>query len=221
MRLTLGPVLVGTPVAFRGDETSAIRKAPTTGPVAVGPLGLAGDEQADKVHHGGVEMAVHHYPHDHYPLWREELEQHPLLKAAGAFGENISTDGLTEDNVWIGDRFRLGSALVEVSQGRQPCWKIDHTFQRKGITARVLQTIRCGWYYRVLEPGLVAEGDDFELIERGHEGWSVERVFRAIYHKGASTPELVGVAKLDKLTQNWREMALERAVLQEQRAHGG
>lgn len=219
MKLTLGPIMVGTPVPFRGEEASAIRKQPVNGPVAVNPLGLAGDEQADKVHHGGVDMAVHHYPHDHYPAWREELDDHPLLAKAGAFGENISTDGLTEDEVLIGDRFRLGSALVEVSQGRQPCWKIDHKFERKGITLRVLQTVRCGWYYRVLEPGTVAEGDTFELVERGHEGWDVARVFRAIYHKGATTRELVGVAQLTALSQEWRERALERAVLQEGQAH--
>ncbi|MBO9603202.1 MAG: MOSC domain-containing protein [Novosphingobium sp.] len=219
MKLTLGPVMVGTPVPFRGEEASAIAKRPVAGPVAVGPLGLAGDEQADKVHHGGVDMAVHHYPHDHYPAWRAELDDHPLLAAAGAFGENISTDGLTEEIVLIGDRFRLGSALVEVSQGRQPCWKIDHKFERKGITARVLQTVRCGWYYRVLEPGTVSEGDYLELVERGHEGWDVERVFRAMFHKGASTQELVGVAQLTALSQEWRGRALELAVLQEGRAH--
>ena len=219
MKLTLGPVMVGAAVPFRGEERSAIAKQPVTGSLAVGPTGLAGDEQGDPVHHGGAEMAVHHYPHDHYPAWRAELDDHPLLGAPGAFGENISTDGLTEENVLIGDRFRLGSALVEVSQGRQPCWKIDHKFQRKGITLRVIETVRCGWYYRVLEPGTVAQGDSFELVERGHEGWDVARVFRAIYHKGASTRELVGVAQLDSLAQEWRERALERAVLQEGKAH--
>jgi MOSC domain-containing protein YiiM len=218
MKLTLGPVMVGTPVPFRGEEASAIGKQPVNGPVAVGPMGLAGDEQADKIHHGGAEMAVHHYPHDHYPVWRTELDDHPLLGAAGAFGENISTDGLTEENIWIGDRFRLGSALVEVSQGRQPCWKIDHKFQRKGITLRVVETVRCGWYYRVLEPGTVSEGGDFELVERGHEGWDVARVFRAMFYKTTPTQELVGVARLELLTQNWREFALARAVDQQKRA---
>ena len=217
MKLTLGPVMLGTPVPFRGEEMSAIAKRPASGPVAVGPLGLAGDQQGDKIHHGGVEMAVHHYPHDHYAIWREELDNHELLAAPGAFGENISTDGLTEDSVWIGDRFRLGSALVEVSQGRQPCWKIDHKFQRKGITARVLQTVRCGWYYRVLEPGTVAEGDDFELVERGHEGWDVARVFRAMFYKTAPIEELVGAAHLTALTQNWREWVLARAVEQKKK----
>jgi MOSC domain-containing protein YiiM len=215
MKLTLGPITVGTPVPFRGEEMSAIGKQAVSGTVEIGLLGLTGDEQADKEFHGGVEMALHHYPHDHYQHWRWEIGDHPLLDLPGAFGENLSTDGLTEAQVWIGDRFRLGTALVEVSQGRQPCWKIDHKFARNGMTARVMETARAGWFYRVLEPGRAAEGDVLELVERGHEEWDVARVFRAIFHKSVSTPELVGVARLERLAQEWRERALERAVMQE------
>jgi MOSC domain-containing protein YiiM len=212
MKLTVGPVFVGRPMPFRGEEQSAIWKYPVAGPVAIGPLGLDGDEQGDKLHHGGVEMAIHHYPHDHYPAWRAEIGPHELLAAPGGFGENLTTDGLTEDQVWIGDRFRLGSALVEVSQGRQPCWKIDHKFARQGITARLIETVRCGWYYRVREAGTVAEGDTLELVERGHEGWSVGLVFRTMFHKGATQQQLVGVARLECLAQGWREYALARAM---------
>jgi MOSC domain-containing protein YiiM len=212
MKFTIGPVMVGPALPFRGQERSGIFKHPAAGRVTIGPLGLEGDEQGDKQHHGGVDMAVHHYPHDHYAVWAAEIGPHDLLEAPGGFGENISTDGLTEEQVWIGDRFRLGSALVEVSQGRQPCWKIDHKFQRSGITARVIQTVRCGWYYRVIEPGAVAEGDMLELVERGYEGWHIARVFRAMFHKGASRGELVGVARLETLSQGWREFALVKAM---------
>lgn len=212
MKLIVGPVMVGKPALFRGEAQSAIFKHPVAGPVAVGPQGLVGDEVGDRQHHGGVDMAVHHYPHDHYAAWAAELGPHALLGAPGGFGENITTDGLIEDDVWIGDRFRLGSALVEVSKGRQPCWKIDHKFQRIGISARVLETVRTGWYYRVLEPGMVAEGDALERVERGHDGWSVDLVFRMLFHKGASAPQLVGVAKLERLSQGWREYALARAM---------
>jgi len=221
MKFTLGPLAIGTPVPFRGEEESSIGRRPAQGPVAVGPLGLAGDEVADKVHHGGIDMAIHHYPHDHYPFWRDHLGGHELLEGPSAFGENISTEGLTENDVWIGDRFRLGSTLVEVSQGRKPCWKIDYKFQRKGITAKVVETGRCGWYYRVLEPGKVATGDTLELVERGHENWSIALVFRLLLHKGAETAALVAAARLERLSQDWREKALERAVLQEQKAQNG
>ena len=207
MTFAVGPVFIGKPAPFRGEEMSAIRKAPAPGKVVVGALGLAGDEVADRVHHGGVDMAVHHYPHDHYGYWREQLGDHPLLAAPGAFGENITTSGLTEGDVHIGDRFRLGSALVEVSQGRQPCWKIDHKFEVRGLTAKVLKTGRCGWYYRVLEPGEVAEGDAFELAEPASGGWSVARVFALLFHKHPDPAGLETLATLPALSQNWKERA--------------
>lgn len=207
MKLIIGPVMLGAAVPFRGEEKSAIAKAPVAGPIAVGPLGLAGDEQADLVHHGGVDKAIHHYPHDHYPFWQSHLGGHDLLNAPGAFGENITTSGLTEADLCIGDRFSLGSAVVEVSQGRQPCWKIDHKFQRKGITAQVFSTARSGWYYRVTQPGEVREGDALERVETGHQGWSVERVFRLLFAKGADRGELAELVQMPRLSENWQERA--------------
>lgn len=163
---------------FRGDdEPSAIGKLPVAHAVAVGPLGLAGDEQADRTVHGGVDKAIHHYPADHYDWWRGQLGAVPLLDTAGAFGENISTSGLDEQTVCLGDRFRLGTALVEVSQARQPCWKLDHRFGAKGVMAAVVKTRRTGWYYRVLEPGRVRAGDTLELLERPHPDWPLASLF--------------------------------------------
>ena len=167
---TIGAVLTGKSRSFRANETSAIAKSPLTGPVAIGPLGLAGDEQADLSVHGGPDKAIHHYPLDHYDWWRAQLGDHQLLAAAGAFGENISTHGLTEADICLGDRFRLGTALVEVSQGRQPCWKLGHHFARAEVTAMVVTSRRSGWYYRVLAPVHVAAGDRLEPaapMERG------------------------------------------------------
>ncbi len=209
MKWTIGPVMTGRAVPFRGEEFSAIAKHPVDRLVAVGPLGLAGDMQADLSVHGGLDKAVHHYPHDHYGFWHDELDHHDLLRTPGAFGENISTTGLTEENVFIGDRFRLGTALVEVSQGRQPCWKIDHKFRRKGITARVIETGRCGWYYRVIEPGVVRTGDDLELVERAAEGWSVERAFRLLIGGGHKKDRdaVAALANLATLAEPWRHRA--------------
>lgn len=164
--------------AFRGpDQPSAIGKLPVEGPVQVWRLGFAGDEQADLAVHGGPDKAIHHYPHDHYAYWREAIGDHPLLASFGAFGENIATAGLTEDAVCIGDRWRLGSALVEVSQGRQPCWKLDHRFDGAPVNALVVKSRRPGWYYRVIEEGTVAAGDMMELVARPHAAWTVRRVF--------------------------------------------
>jgi len=211
MPFPLGPIMLGKARAFRGEEQSAIFKAPARGPVSVGTLGLAGDEQADLAVHGGPEKAIHHYPHDHYGFWADELEGHALLASPGAFGENITTTGLTEEQVRIGDRFRLGSALVEVCQGRQPCWKVDHKFGRKGVMAAIVRTGRCGWYYRVLEDGEVTEGDLFERVERGPAEWSVARVFRLLIG-GGHKAEPEALAKLGEwpvLSESWRKRAVK------------
>ncbi|WP_137871390.1 MOSC domain-containing protein [Sphingopyxis sp. 2PD] len=177
MKTEILAVLTGKAIPFRGDEPSAIAKLPVADAVAVGPLGLAGDEQADRSVHGGIDKAIHHYPADHYDWWRGHLGDAPLLDAPGAFGENISTTGLDENSVFLGDRFRLGSALVEVTQARQPCWKLDHRFGAKGVMAAVVQTRRSGWYYRVLEPGMVRAGDDLELVERSWPDWPLASLF--------------------------------------------
>src|SRR5690606_2988653 len=108
----------------RPGSRSAIDKRPLAGTVSIGTLGFDGDEQGDPRVHGGPDKAVHHYAFDHYPAWRGDIGDSPLLRAPGAFGENISTLGLDESNVCLGDRFELGTALLEVSQGRQPCWKL-------------------------------------------------------------------------------------------------
>lgn len=211
-RFTILSVLTGKVAPFRAaDEPSAIAKQAVAGPVAVGWHGLAGDEQADRVHHGGADKAIHHYPADHYPFWQNELTDHPLLASAGAFGENISTQGLIEDAVCIGDRFRLGTALVEVSQGRQPCWKLEHRFGRTGIVGAVIRTRRAGWYYRVVETGLVAAGDSLELLERPLPQWTTSRCIDLLLG-GAGKREqqaLRDLATLDVLADPWRIRAAE------------
>ncbi|MGH8082904.1 MAG: MOSC domain-containing protein, partial [Lysobacter sp.] len=98
----------------RPGSVSAIAKTPVDGRVRIGEMGLDGDEQGDRRVHGGADKAVHHYPHDHYAAWREEIGPHPLLREPGAFGENLSSEGLTETQVCLGDRYRLGEALLEV-----------------------------------------------------------------------------------------------------------
>ena len=202
-------VLTGKVKPFRGpDEPSAIAKRLVEGPVSVDMLGLVGDQQADRSVHGGPDKAVHHYPADHYPFWRREFAGHPLLAGAGAFGENISALGLVEAEVCIGDRFRLGSALVELSQGRQPCWKLDH-FGKAAVTAQVVATRRSGWYYRVLEPGLVQAGDSLWLVGRGQGEWSVDRVFGLLIG-GDGKRELGALRALQDhsaLSEAWRRRA--------------
>jgi MOSC domain-containing protein YiiM len=128
---TIEAVCTGTARPFNGAETSAIAKRPREGTVQVLDEGLAPDEQADRRVHGGPEMALHLYPLDHHDWWRGEIGDHPALDEPGGFGSNLAVSGLTEEMVHIGDRFRCGTALIEVSQPRQPCWKIEHRFGHK------------------------------------------------------------------------------------------
>lgn len=196
----------GKALPFRDRETSAIGKAPVAGRVRVGRLGLAGDEQADLSVHGGPDKAIHHYPHDHYAWWREVLGEAPPLDAPGAFGENVTSEGLTEDRVCIGDRWRLGTALVEVSQGRQPCWKLDHRFGGAPVLARVVKSRRSGWYYRVIEEGEVEAGDVLELADRPYPGWTVARVFGLLIagdHK-RDREGLAALGDVAALAETWR-----------------
>ena len=205
-------LLAGKVAPFRGpDEPSAIVKQPLSGPVTITPRGIAGDEQADRVHHGGPDMAIHHYAFDHYAYWRGQLGEHPLLGQPGAFGENISTTGLAESTVFLGDRFRLGTALIEVSQGRQPCWKQGHRLGHPEMPAQIVQTRRCGWYYRVLEPGTATAGDPLTLIERQRPDWPVDRLFGMLIagdHKRDPGP-LRELADEPLLGRDWRTRARE------------
>ncbi len=205
-------ICTGKAVPFRGDEKSAFAKSPVDGPVAITTLGIEGDEQADRKVHGGPHMAVHLYPRDHHVFWREEIGDHGLLGQPGAFGSNLSVAGLTEEQVCIGDRFRLGSALLEISQPRQPCWKIEHRFGLKGMVATILKTGRCGWYLRIIEEGTAQTGDTLEKVGSGVGDWTVARVFTLLWGdpKAASRTELQALAELETLTPRLREKAAAR-----------
>ena len=207
MKLIVTAVCTGTARPFLGAETSAIAKRPREGAVQVLAEGLAPDEQADRTVHGGPEMALHLYPLDHHAWWRERIGDHPALDEPGGFGSNLAVAGLTEDMVHIGDRFRLGTALVEISQPRQPCWKIEHRFGHKGMVAAIVKSGRCGWYFRVLEAGEVAAGHTLERVATGAAEWSVARVFRALVAGKATPDELGELADLEPLTPRLRAKA--------------
>lgn len=119
-------VLIGKAVPYtRPGSRSAIAKTPVSGPVQCDKLGFVGDEQGDLRVHGGETKAIHLYAHAHYAWWRQQLGELDHLRNYGAFGENLAIGGATETDICLGDRLRAGSALLEVSQGRQPCWKLS------------------------------------------------------------------------------------------------
>ena len=206
LSLRIGPV---APLGPRG-VASGIAKSAANGPLTLGETGFSGDMQGDTVRHGGPEKAVHHYPFDHYAAWAHDLGPHALLDQPGAFGENISTRELTEDTVAIGDIFELGTAVVEVSQGRQPCWKLNERFGRPDMAREVQSTGRTGWYYRVLKPGTVSPDDHLRLLERSTPDWTLARIWRTFYIDPLDRAELAGIAALDRLAEGWRTHALRR-----------
>lgn len=205
---SIDAVLTGHVVPF-GGKTSAIAKTVVDGARRVSVLGIAGDAQADLSVHGGVDKAIHHYPRDHYRFWGETLGPLDKLAAPGAFGENISSEALIESQVCIGDRLRLGTAIVEIAQGRQPCWKQGHRLDDPSVVAKMIETAKCGWYYRVIEEGDVKAGDSLVLLERPHAEWTVERVIRLLIG-GEGKRDLAAtraLATLDRLAANWRVRA--------------
>ncbi|GAB4479198.1 MAG: MOSC domain-containing protein [Erythrobacter tepidarius] len=210
MKHIVTAVCTGTARPFRGAEPSAIAKRPRAGAVQVLAEGLASDEQADRRVHGGPEVALHLYPLDHHACWRREIGDHPALDEPGGFGSNLAVSGLTEEMVHIGDRFRLGTALIEVSRPRQPCWKIEHRFGHTGMIERIIASGRCGWYFRVIETGTVQAGDSLEKIATGAEDWSVARVFRALVAGEATRRELAELAALATLSPKLRARASAR-----------
>lgn len=210
----LDVLLIGGPKPFRADGTmSAMDRQPAIAPVMLRRLGFDGDQVGDPTVHGGADKAVHFYPAEHYPFWMAKLKGHQLLSAAGAFGENLSASGLTEDKVKIGDRFRIGGAVVEISQGRQPCWKIDHRFGTHGLSGAFIQTGRIGMYFRVIEEGLVTAGDVIEQVHAAPHNLTVARTFRLLIGGGHRTAgSMAGLqecASLDTLAQAWRSRAVQ------------
>lgn len=203
---------VGRAVPFGpAPHRSGIDKQSIERPLALTLTGLEQDEQGDKRHHGGPEKALHHYDFDHYADWRRD---HPelawRLAHPGAFGENISTTGVSEADVCVGDVFRFGSARIQVSQARQPCWRLNVRFEQPHMARWVQQSGRTGWYYRVLEPGQVQSGDHLVLLERPAPDWSLRRLLHHLYVDTMNREALETMAHLAPLAEGWRHLAAQR-----------
>lgn len=210
-------VQVGLPVTLQSEDfvtqtdkpwTTGFVKEPIVGPVWLGSRNLSGDGQADSVHHGGPDKAVCVYPACHYPFWRDELHQ-PAMQC-GAFGENFTVDGLTEADVCIGDVWRVGDATVQVSQPRQPCWKLARRWNIKDLALRVQQHGRTGWYLRVLVEGFVASGVAITLVERTYADWTIAAANRIMHHDKTNVAAAANLAAIPPLSSSWRESLLLR-----------
>lgn len=181
-------------------------KAEVARPLHAGPLGLDGDAQADLRVHGGLDKAVYGYPASRYPEWRSEFPK--LAFAPGAMGENLTLSGGDERDAHIGDRVRIGGAVLQVTQPRQPCFKLGLALGDAGLIRAMTRSGRCGWYYRVIEPGSLAAGDAVHLIERPNPDWTVAR-FAALVAARAMTREVLSdLAAMEGLAEQWQLKAL-------------
>ena len=186
---------------------SAFVKRPVAGPVAIAALGLAGDEQADLRVHGGPEKAVYGYALSSYEEWRDEFPEHGALWVPGGLGENLTIDGIDEQTVHIGDVVRIGAATLQVTQPRQPCFKFALRFGDKRLPKAMIRNGRSGWYYRVIETGVLAAGDRLDLLERPNPTWPMVRFNRVLSSKSSTMEDMVELAILPGLATPWRETA--------------
>jgi MOSC domain-containing protein YiiM len=187
---------------FDRPWTTAIFKLPVPGPMEVGRLGVLGDGQADLENHGGDDKAVLFYSAEHFPEWRHV----PGMETAsfGAFGENFSVVGLTEETVCIGDIWQLGDQVrLQVSQPRQPCWKLARKWRIKDLAHQVQENGRTGWYCRVLVPGVVEAGQSMTLLERRHPEWTIAAANEVMYHRKRDASANLALAALPELSESW------------------
>lgn len=208
-------VLIGVAVpSARPGHLTAIHKQCVPGRVAVGTLGLAGDEQGDAHAHGGPDKAVHLYASEHYARWRAELGALPLLEQPGAFGENLSLSGVDEQHLCLGDQLQAGSVILEVAQGRQPCWKLNDRFGLPDMARRLQDTLRTGWYCRVLQTGQIGAGDKLVLLVRPHPDWTVARLMEVLYRR-CLDPQLLTATLALPLVPGWRKLVEQRLACQQ------
>lgn len=205
-------IQVGTPSEYGRDGAAdpmdqrwftSFYKQPVAGPIRVLTEGLEGNEQADCRFHGGPDKAVLAYSANHYPLWQDELTVPEM--SGGGFGENLTIAGQTEATVCIGDRYAIGNVVLEVSQPRQPCWKLARRWRISDLPKRVIRTSRTGWYLRVIQRGTIAAADEIHLLSRPHPEWTLVRANQIFYLKGGPSAERSELARLPELADAWRE----------------
>ncbi|HEX8888642.1 MAG TPA: MOSC domain-containing protein [Pyrinomonadaceae bacterium] len=196
-------------VMWKGEPVSTgIFKEPVEGSVMLRTLNLDGDRQADLTVHGGPTKAVYAYPSEHYEFWKHELPEMQL--PFGMFGENLTTEGLMEEEINIGDCFRIGDAEVMVTEPRMPCYKLGIKFDRTDILRRFLVSGRSGFYFSVLQEGLVAAGDRIVPLSQDKHNVKVADIVR-LYARDRDDLEMMRRAiEVEALPDSWRDYFLQR-----------
>lgn len=188
--------------------TSGIIKEPIVGSVLVRQTNIEGDEQADLVHHGGPDKAVLACPSEHFTFWRSEYSSHTWQN--GCFGENLTLSGAVEKDVCIGDIFSIGSAVLQISQPRQPCWKLSRRWNLPKLAVLVQQSRRTGWYLRVIEEGVIEAGMVMNLVERHHPQWTIAVANEIMFSKPRDPNADAALAGCEFLSASWRETLSSR-----------
>jgi len=192
------------PVPYPGQTfPTSILKEPAAGRVRVRRLSLDGDWPADLRYHGGQNKAVYAYPFEHYPTWSRELGRDDLRP--GQFGENLTVEGMVEDTVNLGDVYRFGSAVLQVSQSRTPCFKLGIRMGSPAFIKTFLESGRLGFYLRVVEEGEVGAGDAVELVERHPAGLTVRHLWHVVHGGGADAESAQALLQFNTLGPEWRE----------------
>ena len=186
---------------------SGFVKRPRSGVVQVRLLNLDGDVQADLSVHGGAEKAIYGYAASHYPAWAAEFPELASAFVGGAMGENLTISGLDEGAICVGDIHSIGSALLQVCQPRQPCFKLALRHDNKYLPKAMVRSGRAGWYYRVIREGALGAGDPVTLHDRPHPDFAFARLVEIIYHGHATREELARMAVMSALASQWREIA--------------
>lgn len=189
---------------------SGIFKRRIHGRVPVGVDGIAGDEQADRRVHGGPEKAVHQYASENYAQIAKNFSHSALQLVPGSLGENISARHLSECNVHVGDIFRVGTAVMQVSQPRSPCWKINHRFGEERMSVYVAQARLTGWYYRIISPGFIEAGDTISLLERQTDRFSIDQFWQLQRSHRPSMDDLAELIAVPGLAPDWKQRLEER-----------
>ncbi|EIL6899206.1 6-N-hydroxylaminopurine resistance protein [Salmonella enterica] len=204
-------VFTGKIQDYAGSRPSAIAKVQVDGELMLTELGLEGDEQAEKKIHGGPDRALCHYPREHYRYWAQEFTELAERFVAPAFGENLSTDGLTEQNVYIGDIFRWGEALIQVTQPRSPCFKLNYHFAISDMASQMQNVGKTGWLYSVIAPGKVATDAPLALVSRVSDV-SVQEAIAIAWHMPFDDEQYHRLLSAAGLSKSWTRTMQKRRL---------
>ena len=189
---------------------TGIFKTPINGTVKLTKLNLEGDGQADLKVHGGVNKAIYVYPFEHYDFWKNELNRNDF--SYGQFGENFTILGVLEDQIHMGDIFRIGSAVLEVTQPRMPCYKLGIKMQLATFPKKFLKSGRSGFYMKVLEEGEVKAKESFEITHTNDKDLTVRDLWHLVFFDPENTEDAIRALKLPSLGPEWRQPLEQRLV---------